>query len=91
MTNASVRRLLSESSYAAGPALIVLVLLVANIIWQSSFIDSSNWASTLALASPFVLTALAQTPPVLSGQGGLDLSVGPFAGFVSIEPDGTVR
>jgi len=84
MTNASVRRLLSESSYAAGPALIVLVLLVANIIWQSSFIDSSNWASTLALASPFVLTALAQTPPVLSGQGGLDLSVGPFAGFVSV-------
>jgi ribose transport system permease protein len=84
-TNARwLRRLLSESSYVSGPLLIAVVLFAANIIWQSSFINPSNWASTLALASPFVLTALAQTPPVLSGQGGLDLSVGPFAGLVAV-------
>lgn len=74
----------SMSSYAAGPVMIFAVLFIANIIWQTSFIHPNNWASTLTLAAPFVLTGLAQTVPILSGRGGLDLSVGPFAGFVAV-------
>lgn len=72
------------SSYAAGPMLIFAVLFVANIVWQTSFIHPNNWASTLTLAAPFIITGLAQTLPILSGRGGLDLSVGPFAGFVAV-------
>src|SRR5690606_26657580 len=34
-------------------------------------------------AAPFILTALAQAPPVLAGNGGIDLSIGPLAGFVN--------
>ena len=37
MTNASVRRLLSESSYAAGPALIVVGCLAAIAFQPSTF------------------------------------------------------
>ena len=60
----TLRRRISESSYAAGPLLIFVALFIANAAWQGSFLDPSNWATTLALASPFVLTALAQTVPV---------------------------
>lgn len=70
--------------YATGPLIIFVILFIANIIWQTSFIHPNNWASTLTLAAPFILTGLAQTIPILSGQGGLDLSVGPFAGFVAV-------
>jgi ribose transport system permease protein len=68
----------------AGPLVIFVILFIANIIWQTSFIHPNNWASTLTLAAPFIITGLAQTIPILSGQGGLDLSVGPFAGFVAV-------
>ena len=79
-----IRQRLSASSYATAPLVIFAVLFIANVIWQTSFIHPNNWASTLTLAAPFVLTGLAQTVPILSGQGGLDLSVGPFAGFVAV-------
>jgi len=75
---------LDRSSYAVAPTVVAVGLFIANAVVQPSFIDSSNWASTLAVSSPFVLTALAQAPPLLSGNGGLDLSVGPFAGFITV-------
>ena len=34
-------------------------------------------------AAPFIITAMAQTPSVMSGDGGVDLSVGPLAGLVN--------
>jgi ribose transport system permease protein len=75
---------LSTRSYMTGPLVIFTILFVANIIWQTPFIHPNNWASTLTLAAPFIITGLAQAIPILSGQGGLDLSVGPFAGFVAV-------
>lgn len=77
-------RQFSIGSYVTGPLLIFAVLFLANVIWQTSFIHPDNWATTLTLAAPFIITGLAQTVPILSGQGGLDLSVGPFAGFVAV-------
>ena len=72
------------SSYLTVPIAVALVLLVANIILQPSLVSQSNWASTLAVTCPYILTAMAETLPVLSGNGGLDLSVGPFTGFVTV-------
>ena len=34
-------------------------------------------------AAPFIITTLAQTVPILSGNGDLDLSIGPLAGLVN--------
>jgi ribose transport system permease protein len=66
------------------PALVAcVILLVANEIANPTFIYQDNWQSVMLAAAPFILTALAQTAPVLSGNGGLDLSVGPLAGLVS--------
>lgn len=71
-------------SYAIGPAFIALLLFVVNLVLQPSFVSRANWASTLALASPVILTGLAQALPIMTGNGGLDLSIGPFAGFCSV-------
>lgn len=84
ITRAGIRRIAGEESYAAGGAVIAVILFIANTVMQHSFISPSTWAATLALASPFVVTGLAQTPPLLTGNGGLDLSVGPIAGFVAV-------
>jgi ribose transport system permease protein len=80
----SVRRFLGGLSYAIGPTLIVVGLFIANWYFQPSFVENANWSAEVALATPFILTGLAQTLPILSGNGGLDLSVGPVAGFASV-------
>jgi ribose transport system permease protein len=59
------------------------VLFIANVVANPIFISPDNWLPVLLGAAPFILTALAQTPPVLSGNGGIDLSVGPLAGLVN--------
>ena len=38
----------------------------------------------MAVLCPTVLTAMAVTLPILSGNGGIDLSVGPLAGFITV-------
>jgi ribose transport system permease protein len=59
-------------------------LLVANLITIPQFVSPHNLAGTLAVAAPFVLAAIASTLPVLSGGGGIDLSVGPLLGFSNV-------
>ena len=63
---------------------LALVLLVANIIARSSFATPSSWPATLATFAPFALAAMASTPQILSGGGGIDISIGPLLNFVSI-------
>jgi ribose transport system permease protein len=68
-----------------GLALAVAVaLLVANIVARSSFAAWGSWPSTLADFAPFALAAMATTPAVLSGAGGIDISIGPLLNLVSV-------
>ncbi len=68
-----------------GFALVVaLLLFIANQIAQSSFAAWSSWPATLADFAPFALAAMATTPAVLSGAGGIDISIGPLLNLVSI-------
>lgn len=66
------------------PALIgFAILFVANIVANPIFISQDNWRPVLIGAAPFIITTLAQTVPILSGNGDLDLSIGPLAGLVN--------
>jgi ribose transport system permease protein len=60
------------------------VLFIANVAVIPQFVAASNVAGTLAIAAPFVIAAIASTPAVLSGGGGLDLSIGPLVGLVNV-------
>jgi ribose transport system permease protein len=66
------------------PALIgFAILFVANYVANPIFVNQDNWQPVLLGAAPFILTTWAQTVPILSGNGDLDLSVGPLAGLVN--------
>ena len=67
--------------FAAG---LALLLLVANVIAQPSFGEPGNWASLLAALAPFAIVAMASTPAILSGGGGLDISIGPIAVLANV-------
>jgi len=77
-----IRRFLRTRSFAFA-LLLSIVLLVANIAVLPSFGSPSNFDTNLMLFAPFALVAMAATPAILSGGGGLDISVGLNAGLVS--------
>ena len=62
--------------------LFAVVLFIANLIVQASFVSSRSLPSTLADLAPFAIVAMATAPSVLVG--GLDLSVGPVMNLTNI-------
>jgi ribose transport system permease protein len=74
---------LRQRTYAVPILVAVLALVLLNAAFDHAFVSFNNWASILAAATPFMLTAMAQTAPVLAGNGGIDLSVGPLAGLTN--------
>ncbi len=80
----AVRQILRRNSYAAVPLALLILLFVVNAAVQPQFLAQNSWATSMSVLCPTVLTAMAMTLPVLSGNGGLDLSVGPLAGFMTV-------
>lgn len=78
-----LRRILRTRSYAFAAALTV-VLLIANVLARPNFAEPANWAANLGVFAPLALVAMATTPSILSGGGGLDISIGPLMNLVSI-------
>ncbi|HXD91458.1 MAG TPA: ABC transporter permease [Candidatus Binataceae bacterium] len=60
-----------------------MIFAILNAAASPAFTDSGNWNGMLIGAAPFIITAMAQTAVVMSGDGGVDLSVGPLAGLVN--------
>ena len=78
-----LRRQLRSRSYLFALFLVV-VLLLANVALVPRFASPGAWADDMKVFAPFALLAMASTPSVLSGGGGLDVSLGPLANVVSI-------
>jgi len=78
-----VARLLSEHSWIV-PAVLAVALLIANVVEQHSFLAWHSWILTFAeLATPG-LAAMASTPAILGGGGGIDISIAPLFVMVSV-------
>lgn len=68
----------------AGFGLVLLVLLLAvNIVLNPARFAPASWGTLIGLAAPLVCAALASTPVILGGRGGIDISIGPLMGFVN--------
>jgi ribose transport system permease protein len=80
----SARELAQRHAYALVPAALLIVLFVVNTIVQPIFVEEHSWSQEMAVACPTILVGMAMTLPILSGNGGLDLSVGPLAGFMTV-------
>lgn len=64
--------------------LLFLVLLAASIAQDPMFLSPRFLTGSISVAVPLLIGALAVTPAILSGGGGMDLSVGPLMGFVNV-------
>jgi ribose transport system permease protein len=82
MTAVALRR---DRLAGAGTVLILLgVLLVVNAVLNPARLAPAGILTTIGLAAPLVLAALATTPSILSGGGGIDISIGPLIGFLNV-------
>jgi ribose transport system permease protein len=70
--------------YAAFAVLLFVVLLVYNLVRDPELLTGSGALQAFSIVAPLILLAIAVTPSVLSGHGGIDLSLGPYAGFVTV-------
>ncbi len=62
---------------------LLIVLLIANVWLSPVRFAPSSWGTLIGLAAPLIGAALASTPAILGGRGGIDVSVGPTMGFVN--------
>lgn len=63
---------------------LVVVLLAVNLGLSPTMLSGHQLPNTVNLLVPSVLVAMASVPAVMSGRGGIDLSVGPLLGFVNV-------
>lgn len=75
----SFRAFFRRRSFAVA-LLLSIALLLLNLVLQPRF----GWADQLAAFAPLAVAAIASTPAILSGRGGLDISVGPVMTLSSI-------
>jgi ribose transport system permease protein len=77
-----LRGLWQDPTLFAG--LLFLALIAVSIAQDASILSPRFLAGSTGVVVPLVIGAMAVTPAILSGGGGMDLSVGPLMGFVNV-------
>ncbi|MBZ9797339.1 ABC transporter permease [Mesorhizobium sp. ES1-4] len=76
-------RLLSLSRSVGFAVVLLVILLAVNLILSPARFTPGSWGALVGLAAPLIGAAIASTPVILAGRGGIDISVGPLMGFVN--------
>jgi len=74
----------SSNKYLMVPIFIFFSLLILALIRSPILISQSGIGSAIILSAPLILTTYALTFIVMAGRGGVDLSIGPFMGFINV-------
>ena len=74
----------SANKYLMVPIFIFFALLIFALIRSPILISSSGIGSAIILTSPLILATYSLTFIVMAGRGGVDLSIGPFMGFINV-------
>lgn len=64
--------------------LLFAILLIGSIAQDPIILSPRFLTGAISAAIPLLIGAIAVTPPILSGGGGMDLSVGPLMGFINV-------
>ena len=70
--------------YAALAYGLGVALLVLNVALADGFFSGDVLVPLIAGAAPLVILTIASTVPMLAGNGGIDISVGPLCGLVNV-------
>ena len=76
-------RMSSQLKRLGFAGVLLVILLAVNLLLNPTRFQPSGWGALIGLAAPLIGAALASTPAILSGRGGIDISVGPLMGFVN--------
>ncbi|WP_027036182.1 ABC transporter permease [Mesorhizobium ciceri] len=76
-------RLLSLGRNFGFAVVLLVVLLAVNLVLSPGRFQPGSWGALVGLAAPLIGAAIASTPVILAGRGGIDISVGPLMGFVN--------
>ena len=76
-----LQRYIREARFAV---VLFGILMVLTLIVTPSRFAWDNLGTSLGLVAPLILAACAVTPVFLAGREGIDLSVGPSIGFISV-------
>jgi ribose transport system permease protein len=74
----------SSNKYLMVPIFIFFSLLIFAVIRSPIIISQSGIGSAIILTAPLILATYALTFIVMAGRGGVDLSIGPFMGFINV-------
>lgn len=83
MTRSHGDRLLDIWQRVGLAVVLLAILLIVNVWLNPAGFAPRAWGTLIGLAAPLIGAALASTPPILGGRGGIDVSVGPTMGFVN--------
>ncbi|BAV51397.1 ABC transporter permease [Mesorhizobium sp. 113-1-2] len=78
-----VARFLSVGRSVGFAVVLLAILLAVNLILSPARFQPGSWGALVGLAAPLIGAAIASTPVILAGRGGIDISVGPLMGFVN--------
>jgi ribose transport system permease protein len=76
----AVIRVQRRYTFTFALALVVVLLIASRLLETGGF----GWSDQLANLAPLAVAAMASTPAILSGRGGLDLSVSPLMTVSSV-------
>lgn len=63
---------------------LLVILLLVNAALNPARLAPAGLLTTIGLAAWLMLAAMASTPSILSGGGGIDISIGPMIGFLNV-------
>ncbi len=75
---------ISSNKYLMVPIFIFFALLIFALIRSPILVSQSGIGSAIMLTAPLILTTYALTFIAMAGRGGVDLSIGPFMGFINV-------
>lgn len=78
-----ISRLLSLGRSIGFAVVLLIILLAINLVLAPARFQPGSWGALIGLAAPLIGAAVASTPVILAGRGGIDISVGPLMGFVN--------
>ena len=70
--------------YLMVPIFIFFALLIFALLRSPIIISNSGIGSAIMITAPLILATYALTIIVMAGRGGVDLSIGPFMGFINV-------
>jgi len=73
-------RVILRKYYFVFALILFAALLITNLLVQRDF----GWAEQVAVFAPLALAAMASTPAIVAGRGGIDLSISPLMTFCSM-------